>query len=236
MGATQAEVLLYQGRYREALAVLDAMPEEAALPERAGIPARFRTAIHASAGSADRAWAAARKLVESGGGVDLVPVDLALAGDRAHAAEAARLLVPGARQLQLYQAVEAWRSGRLDEAAAMLQAISNGKYAPDRALATAFLGELEAGRGRDAPAIENLERYRTTFARQAGARAALQLPRTLLLLAQAYERTGDRARARERLDELLGTWKQADPDLALLRDAKALRARLKDAPAQPASQ
>jgi tetratricopeptide (TPR) repeat protein len=181
MGATQAEVLLYQGRYREALGVLDAMPEEAALPERAGIPARFRTAIHASTGSADLASGAARKLVEAGGGVDLVPVDLALVGDGAHAAEAAQLLDPGSRQLRLYQAVAAWRSGRLDEGAAGLQANSNGKYAPDRALATALLGELEAGRGRDAPAIENLERYRTTLARQSGARAAIQLPRTLLL-------------------------------------------------------
>jgi tetratricopeptide (TPR) repeat protein len=226
MGGTQAEVLLYQGRYREALAVLDAMPEEAALPERAGIPARFRTAIHASMGSADLAWRAARKLVAAGGGVDLIPVDLALAGDREHAAEAARLLVAGSRQLGLYQAVEAWRSGRLDEGAAGLQAISNGKYAPDRALATALLGELEAGRGRDAPAVENLERYRTTGARQSGSRASLQLPRTLLLLAQAYERTGARARARERLDELLTMWKGADPELALLREAKALHARL----------
>ena len=123
--------------------------------------------------------------------------------------------------------MEAWRSGRVDEAATGLQAISNGKYAPDRALATALLGELEAGRGRDAPAIENLERYRTTGARQSGARAALQFPRTLLLLAQAYERTGDRARARERLDELLGMWRGADPDLALLREAKALQVRLR---------
>jgi len=231
LGATQAEVLLYQGRYREALAVLDATPEEAALPERAGIPARFRTAIYASMGSAERAWGAARKLVESGGGVDLIPVDLALAGDRAHAAEAARLLVPGSRQLALYQAVEAWRSGRLDEGATGLQAITNGKYAPDRALATALLGELEAGRGRDAQAIENLERYRSTGVRQYGARAALLLPRTLLLLAQAYERTGDRVRARERLDEMLAMWKGADPGLPLLREAMALQPRLTDASA-----
>ena len=206
--------------------MLDAMPEEAALAERAGIPARLRTAIFASMGLADRAWDASRTLVESGGGVDLVPMDLALVGERAHAAEAARLLVPGSRQFGLYEAVEAWRSGRLDEAASRLQSISNGRYAPDRALATALLGELEAGRGRDAPAIESLERYRTSGARQSGPRAALQLPRTLLLLAQAYDRTGDRVLARERLDELLAMWKQADPDLAQLREAKTLQARL----------
>jgi tetratricopeptide (TPR) repeat protein len=235
MGATQAEILVYQGRYREALAVLDSMPEEAALPERAGIPARFRTAIFASMGSADLAWNASRKLVESSGGVDLVPVDLALARDRDHAAEAARLLVPGSRQLGFYQAVAAWRAGRLDEAASRLQAISKGKYAPDRAQATALLGELEAGRGRDAPAIENLEHYRTSGARQSGARAALLLPRTLLLLAQAYERTGDQVRARERVDELLRMWKGADLDLAPLREARSLQARLKDAPPERAS-
>ncbi|MGA8892041.1 MAG: tetratricopeptide repeat protein, partial [Anaeromyxobacteraceae bacterium] len=229
MGATQAEVLLYQGRYREALAVLDATPEEAALAERAGIPARFRTAIFASTGSADRAWGAARKLVESGSGVDLVPVDLALVGDRAHAAEAARLLVAGSRQLAFHQAVAAWRSGRVDEGAAALLALAKGRYAPDRALATALLGELEAGRGRDAAAIGFLEKYRNEEVPRSGARAALLLPRTLFLLGQSYERTGDRARARERVLELLAMWKGADPDLAMLREAKALQARLTQA-------
>jgi tetratricopeptide (TPR) repeat protein len=235
--AALSEVYLYQGRYRDALRTLDAMPAQVALADRTGAPPRMRAAIHAYSGAADKAWGAARKLVESGGGVDLVPLDLAFVGDEPHAAEAARLLVPGSRQLRLYNAMAAWRSGRLDEAANRLQAIASGKYASDRAMASGLLGELEAGRRRDGPAIEALERHRTApMPNRPSVEEALRLPRTLLLLAQAYERTGDRARARERLDELLTMWKHADPELVLLREAKALQARLRNAPAERAGQ
>jgi tetratricopeptide (TPR) repeat protein len=226
--AARAELSLYRGRYREALEVLKEMPELVALEDRTGLPARIRTAIHASMGSPERAWGAARPLVEAGGGVDLVPLHLALAGDLPHAAAAARLLVPGSRQLGLYESAVAWRSGRLDDAASRLGAISAGRYAPDRALALALLGELEAGRGRDGPAIEALERYRTAgISGLVNIEAALRLPRSLLLLAEAYERTGDRARARERLDQLLAAWRQADADLPMLAEAKALDRRLR---------
>jgi hypothetical protein len=195
----------------------------------------MRTAIHAYSGSAEKAWGAARRLVESGGGVDLVPLDLALVGDAPHAAEAAKRLVPGSRQLALYEAVAAWRSGALDDSASRLRAIASGKYALDRSLASGLLGELEAGRGRDGPAIDALERHRAApMPNRPSAEEALRLPRTLLLLAQAYERTGDRVRARERVDELLGMWKAADPELGLYREAKALQARLKRAPAERA--
>jgi hypothetical protein len=46
--------------------------------------------------------------------------------------------------------------------------------------------------------------------------------------------TGDHVRARERLAELLTMWKGADPELSVLREAKALQARLKLAPADRA--
>jgi tetratricopeptide (TPR) repeat protein len=238
LGAVGAlvEVYLLQGRYREALLALDGVPDQVALADRSGTPPRMRAAIHASSGFPGRAWAAMRPLVESRGGVDLVPMDLSLAGDAPHAAEAAKLLVRGSRQLALYEAVAAWRSGRTDEAAGLLQAIVAGKYAPDRGLASGLLGELEAGRGRDGAAIEMLERSRAApMIQRPSAEAALRLPRTLLLLAQAYERTGDQVRARERVDELLRMWKGADPDLAVLREANALQARLKIAPGDPRS-
>ena len=221
------EVYLYQGRYRDALKVLDGMPEQVSLADRTAVPPRMRAAIFALSGSAEKAWGSVRKLVESGGGVDLVPVHLALAGDLPHAAEAARLLPAGSRQLAFYEAVLSWRSGNLDEAARRLEALTASKYAADRALALGLLGELEAERGRDGPAIEALERYRASpMPARPSADAALRRPRTLLLLAQAYDRSGDGARARERLDELLGTWKRADPDLPLSRGAEALEARL----------
>ena len=233
--AALVEVNLYQRRYRDALRVLEHMPEQVALADRTGTPPRMRAAIFASTGSAEKAWSAARTLVESGGGVDFIPLHLALAGDLPHAAEAARLLVPGSRQLVFYEAVEAWRSGRVDEAAAKLEALTRGKYAPDRALSFALLGELEYGRGRDGAAIEALERYRGAgMPGRPSADAALRYPRTLVLLAQAYDRSGDRARARERLDELLTMWKRADPDLPLLRQARALQQRFKSPPGEQA--
>jgi thioredoxin-like negative regulator of GroEL len=219
--SARTEISLYQGRYGEAIDVLKEMPELVALEDRTGVPARLRTAIYASMGAADRAWGAARPLVEAGGGVDLIPLHLALAGDLPHAAAAARLLVPGSRQLAFYESAVAWRSGRLE-------AISAGKYAPDQALATELLGELEAGRRQDDAAIRALERFRTAgIYRLPSVEAALRLPRALLLLAEAYDRSGDRGRARERLDELLSLWRRADPDLPMLAEAKALDARLR---------
>ena len=51
-------------------------------------------------------------------------------------------------------------------------------------------------------------------------------PRVLLWSAQAHETLGDRERAREEVERLLGRWKDADPDVPGLAEAKALRARL----------
>ena len=49
---------------------------------------------------------------------------------------------------------------------------------------------------------------------------------TMLYLAECYEKLGDLAKARERNDEFLRLWANADPDLPLLADAKALQVRL----------
>jgi hypothetical protein len=57
-------------------------------------------------------------------------------------------------------------------------------------------------------------------------------PMVLLGLAQAYERTGDRTRALERVDALLRRWDRADADLPALAEARALRKRLAPKTAQ----
>jgi hypothetical protein len=94
-------------------------------------------------------------------------------------------------------------------------------------------GELEAGRGRDGAAIAPLERALAVIRNPVGGPTLLLArPRALLLLARSYQRTGDRRRARERLDELLA-WKGADPDLPVLREALALRAELGATPGRP---
>ncbi|MCX5731010.1 MAG: hypothetical protein NTY18_06580, partial [Deltaproteobacteria bacterium] len=45
-------------------------------------------------------------------------------------------------------------------------------------------------------------------------------------LATCCEKLGDLAKARERNDEFLRLWANADPDLPLLVEAKAIRERL----------
>jgi hypothetical protein len=46
-------------------------------------------------------------------------------------------------------------------------------------------------------------------------------------LARAAALTGDTAKSRKAYEEFLGLWKDADPDLPVLRDAKREFARLK---------
>jgi eukaryotic-like serine/threonine-protein kinase len=52
-------------------------------------------------------------------------------------------------------------------------------------------------------------------------------PRVLLWSAQAHEALGEREQAREEVERLLGRWKDADPDVPGLADAKALHKRLR---------
>jgi hypothetical protein len=58
------------------------------------------------------------------------------------------------------------------------------------------------------------------------------LPLGLQGMATAYERTGDRARARERIDEFLRLWQRADADEPRLAAARALQKRLSPRTAQ----
>ncbi len=53
-------------------------------------------------------------------------------------------------------------------------------------------------------------------------------PRSLYLLARCHEELGQRKEARAAIEKLLAMWKDADPDLPLLGEARALRARLID--------
>jgi hypothetical protein len=51
-------------------------------------------------------------------------------------------------------------------------------------------------------------------------------PWILCSLASAHEKAGQDAEARARVDELLALWRDADPDLPLSVEARALRRRL----------
>jgi hypothetical protein len=95
-----------------------------------------------------------------------------------------------------------------------------------RYLGLRLLGEVLLAQGKDAEGAEVLERSRALpWSSVSDLRPWLE-PGALLSLAEAYERLGDPARARARVDELLRAWQRADADLPRLAEARALRRRL----------
>ena len=132
----------------------------------------------------------------------------------------------------LFEGVVAWKKGNLAEAADRLRIAPSIPYVDARYRALSLLGQVELARGRNDDAIAALEQARAVaFAPSLGSMIVLR-PLGLLDLAVAYERTGDKVRARERVDELLRIWQRADPDLPRLAEARALKKRLAPKTAQ----
>ena len=80
---------------------------------------------------------------------------------------------------------------------------------------------LQAGRGREAAAEfqKVLDHRGIVFADPIGALAHLQLGR-------AYVVSGDTAKAKSAYQDFLTLWKDADPDIPVLKQARAEYARL----------
>jgi pentatricopeptide repeat protein len=230
-----------QGRLREARVVLDGMEASGVKPLDAAM-ARLGFAT----GSRDpklirQAMAEVERLdgLRSAKSLMGAATSAAVAGD----VPAATALVERARsapdwpdvyaeQRAVAEAVIAWRSGRLAEAADLLRGLAEGKTVAGRYLGSVLLGEVLVSEGRDADAVGPLERARSM--RWSGAvdsRPWLD-PNAALLLAGAYERTGDRQKALERVEELLRLWERADADLPQLAQARALKKRLAPRTAQ----
>ncbi len=150
---------------------------------------------------------------------------LALLGDLQHATMPARSLPPGSPEQLEYAALVDWRSGDVDGALAQLDAIEARDAWPVSGLPPAYLiAEVSAASGLDSETLAALERFRNLPPR--GFWRAFAYPRSLFLAAQAHARLGEREAARRDIDALLTLWKRADPDLSLLRQARALRAGL----------
>ena len=156
-------------------------------------------------------------------------VSLAYLGDLEHASELAVHLRPGSPRQQTYQAVVLWQRGERGEALRQLREIaarSPFEPEPHFSLAPAYLyGELAARAGADAEAVAALRDFQSLFI-PATIWRSWAYPRSLYLAAASLERLGRRAEALEQVDLLLAQWKGADAEQPLLKEARALRARL----------
>jgi tetratricopeptide (TPR) repeat protein len=123
--------------------------------------------------------------------------------------------------------VAEWRAGRPDVAIPIYERVLTSTEARDSDQAY-LLGRMLADAGRCSDAVVEFDRlprlFPWVFAQ--GDWPALRTPLALLESARCNEKLGRPEQARERLDRLLALWKDADPDLPALAEAKAMRARL----------
>jgi tetratricopeptide (TPR) repeat protein len=127
-------------------------------------------------------------------------------------------------------ALVAWHRGDREGALAGLRATCARTPVVAWRLAPLYvLGELAHRAGRFEEATDALTRFERLYAWRQMWRS-WAWPRSQLLLADAHARLGDPAAARARLRRLLAAWSGAEPGSPLLEEARALAARLDQAP------
>jgi tetratricopeptide (TPR) repeat protein len=237
-------VLVAQGRLAEAGA-LDGMvggQEEptAYLQLRQAAVARSPGTLRAAAEELYRGapWSKHLSAAEIPQFIGTGTVALADAGDVAGAAR----LVEGLQALPAWEKVHplarrfmesfpAWRDGNRAHAEEGFRGHAAHSDLQLRYLGLLLLGDLEQEGGNCAAAVASWEQVRALRWSPATIEHwTWTYPGMLHSLARCYEQAGDLARARERNEELLRRWARADPDLPLLIEARALKARLATAP------
>jgi tetratricopeptide (TPR) repeat protein len=226
------QALMLLGRWREALQVLEHLRVAFPADYRArrvrhflceGRPAEARAELDAFApgwrgGTGPGADQARSRVVQFAAIAALLAPGSPLAEELARA-------VRGKPPEGFVRGLGAGRAGRFEEAAALLEPVANQGEVPG-ALASYALGELEAARGHQAEALATMKRYQENPNATWPAFACVAWPRSIFVSAAALDALGRRDEARAKVDTLLDTWKSADPDLPLLAEARALRARL----------
>ena len=235
-GFALSNALAYQGRRREALAVLVAMPGTGS--NAAAYHARLLTHLLGGGNLGDGNAGAARKeaaaLRTAGLRADRAAVLLAMAGDLEAATAQAQKLSPTSDVRSLVEALSARHRGEREAALARLRPLSRSREADCAAVAYYTLGDMAFEEGRYAEAVDALESFRTASATfialdTSGCYRSWAYPRSLYLIAVARHRLGQDTQAREKLERLLALWTRADPGLPLFKDAKVLLRTVKAA-------
>jgi eukaryotic-like serine/threonine-protein kinase len=213
-GLSKAEALSYAGRRLEASA---AMERAASHPDADGDQMRtMRSIILAAAGDPEgsrRAWP----------GRDMAPtLDMLRhfeAGDDERLAVIQGSFVPGGVGGQLAGALLAWRQGRRANALTALRALDRpaGWFVPY------YRGLLAAEAGLHEEAVEALRRFeRPMLFWGDGLLHPWLQARSRLQLARSLDALGRREEGRRYVELQLARWRQADPDLPLLAEARAV--------------
>jgi eukaryotic-like serine/threonine-protein kinase len=226
MGFLPAFWLAIRGRVRDGIEFQEA--GWAKLAAKGGqVPAgqRFvRIALNLHRGEAAGVRAQVEELYRARGSKPIDAWILAEAGDVELAGRLAGVAYQNHRlEYRMVRAIGAWKKGQREKALQLFQAI---------AVPTSHLhqGEILLELGRNREALQEIRAYRGT--RDAATSTtdvvftSWNAPRAILLEAVALERLGEIERSRSVNDQFLRLWGQADDDLPLLADAKALQARL----------
>jgi hypothetical protein len=112
------------------------------------------------------------------------------------------------------------------DAESLLRASAGHPHLGHRSWASHVLARVLRERGSCGEVVTVLERARSIPPSVVVEGRAFRIPLELHWLAECHEKLGDLPRARERNGEMLALWTNADPDLPLLLEAKALQARL----------
>jgi tetratricopeptide (TPR) repeat protein len=213
-GLSNAVVLSYAGRRREAAAAIErAASHPDADANQMRIMGSFVLAAAGDPEGSRRAWP----------GRDMMPtLDMLShfeAGDDERLAAIQGSFVPGGVGGQLAVALLAWRQGRRADALAALRALDRpaGWFVPY------YRGLLAAEAGQHEEAVEALRRFeRPMLFWGDGLLHPWLQARARLQLARSLDALGRRDEGRKYVELQLVRWKQADPELPLLVEARAV--------------